>query len=60
MTMLRLYCISLSVKIHHLVCQCHSYDSDIVLFPGRSHLRLQYANTEGEGLGDLMMCGDVS
>ena len=36
----------------------------IASFPGHSHLqsfdRLQYVNMDGEGLGDLFMCGDIS
>jgi len=35
----------------------------VALLPGRSHLQyfdhLQYANTEGEGLRDLVTCGDI-
>ena len=44
---------------------CKSAGDILASFPGRSHVhdpvfdRLQYANTEGESLGDLVTCGYV-
>jgi len=41
---------------------CDCFRIIVTLFPGHSHPVfdcLQYANTEGEGLGDLVMCGYI-
>jgi len=36
-----------------------THHSNLALFPPPVFHCLQYANMEGEGLGDLVMCGDV-
>ena len=57
------HCIMDTWRPGSLYCKLKAVGTKLLaLFPGRSHL--QYlnacsANTEGEGLGDLVMCGYV-
>ena len=57
--MFKVPAIILDISLCHFFEEMHVFSLVPRLFQPPVFDRLQYANMEGEGLGDLVTCGDV-